>query len=166
MADEEAEALPTDQAGEQPEAEATEGGQDEKPDNRADRVAAWRWKPGQSGNPGGRPKRKPLTDQLLDEVLKVSDDPRAKGMTIVQLLNRALISQALKGNVGAQRELRDRIEGKVPLTLKVGPEVEEESQTDLAITVIDVPSRVLPATAGNGSGHTNGGAGGGNGAGE
>jgi hypothetical protein len=27
-----------------------------------------KWKPGQSGNPGGRPKKKPVTDYLIDQL--------------------------------------------------------------------------------------------------
>ena len=79
------------------------------------------WQPGQSGNPGGRPKKKPLTDayrKALSEL--VAEDIRRKlnleeGATYAEVIARALIQEAVMGKskVSAASELADRTEGRV-----------------------------------------------------
>ena len=65
------------------------------------------WKPGQSGNPSGRPKKKPITE-LYEEMLA---DPE-----FVEQL-RASIRKSVRGGNMAMvlqvREMTDRVEGKV-----------------------------------------------------
>lgn len=103
------------------------------------------WKPGESGNPNGRPtdqrmledlksgKRKDVPAKLMTEaVRKVLDDPLVRA----KLAEKWVLQSAR--NPGYMKQIWERLEGKVPFTLRVGPEVEPESQTDLAITVIDV----------------------------
>ena len=67
-----------------------------------------RFKKGESGNPEGRPKRTRLTDALLSQLAEISADEETKA----ELIARALINQALAGNVQAIREIGDRTEGK------------------------------------------------------
>ncbi len=62
------------------------------------------WKPGQSGNPAGRPKSKPFKDALLKAIQELGLEGAAK----------ALVAKANEGDVGALRELADRLDGKVP----------------------------------------------------
>ena len=67
-----------------------------------------RFKPGQSGNPGGRPKgismSKVLTDELsVEEARKVI---------------RAVVRRAKKGDVKAASLLFDRTDGKAPQPLE------------------------------------------------
>ena len=77
------------------------------------------WKPGQSGNPGGRPKRKVLTDAytaLLDQT--ISPDVARKlqikeSSTYAEVIAMALVREAVKGKVNAAAELADRAEGRV-----------------------------------------------------
>ncbi len=61
------------------------------------------WKPGQSGNPGGRPKRKPLTDAIMRIIDAVGADKFAA----------AVAAKAELGDIAAFREMADRLEGKV-----------------------------------------------------
>lgn len=68
------------------------------------------WKPGQSGNPGGRPKSKPLTDELLRFLEQ--EAPKGKGQTWASLIAEALVKKARRGDVRAITELANRIEGK------------------------------------------------------
>ncbi len=68
------------------------------------------WPKGVSGNPGGRPKTKPLTDVL--EWLLDQEAPGARGRTYAEVIAEALIKQARKGDVRAIAELANRIEGK------------------------------------------------------
>ena len=77
------------------------------------------WKPGQSGNPGGRPKRKVLTDAytaLLDQ--NIPPDLARKlqiseSSTYAEVIAMALVREAVKGKVNAAAELADRAEGRV-----------------------------------------------------
>jgi hypothetical protein len=75
------------------------------------------WKPGQSGNPGGRPKRKPLTDTLLE----VLEDPKE-----CEALVRVWLKRAQKGSVTHLREILDRVEGRVALPMDVSGHVTHE----------------------------------------
>jgi hypothetical protein len=72
------------------------------------------FKPGQSGNPGGRPKKKPVTDAYAR---LMSNPAHADEMA------KALYSQALAGNVQAARELREGIEGKAMQAIRMDGEL-------------------------------------------
>ncbi len=75
--------------------------------------------PGKSGNPSGRPKRKPLTDAYIEQLnqtvppeiarqLKISESS-----TYADVIAMALVREAVKGKVNAAAELADRAEGRV-----------------------------------------------------
>ena len=67
-----------------------------------------RYKPGQSGNPAGRPKNSVTT--LLKNVDEITN----------QKICDKLIELALKGDLPAIREYLDRTDGKVPLPITGG----------------------------------------------
>jgi hypothetical protein len=67
-----------------------------------------RWKPGQSGNPSGRPKKLPITDVLRQELEELGEDGVANDVAIA----RKLIELARQGDLAAIREVTDRTEGK------------------------------------------------------
>jgi hypothetical protein len=68
------------------------------------------WPKGVSGNPGGRPKTKPLTEEI--ERLLEQEAPTSKGQTWASLIAQALLTKACKGDVRAFAELANRVEGK------------------------------------------------------
>ena len=75
------------------------------------------WKPGQSGNPGGRPKKKPLTDAYA-RILKrrvPAEVVRKLGLrghpTYAEMIAMSVAKEAIKGKVQAAAELADRVEG-------------------------------------------------------
>jgi hypothetical protein len=68
------------------------------------------FKPGQSGNPAGRPKKALLSDALRRQLAEAL--PNAPEKTIAEAVARTLIREALGGNVQAIREVGDRSEGK------------------------------------------------------
>jgi Family of unknown function (DUF5681) len=78
----------------------------------AARVAPYKWKPGQSGNPGGRPKKKPLTDELEKMLATVSHDKAGK--TYATRLVEAAVRRAIRKSDYALKEIWERTEGKVP----------------------------------------------------
>ena len=88
------------------------------------------YKPGAEwkGNPGGRPKGKSLTSQLLAELQKnIPDSPEfqkvvkslglKKNPNFLELVARALVVNMAKGNAAAIREVCERTDGKVALPL-------------------------------------------------
>jgi Family of unknown function (DUF5681) len=78
-------------------------------------MKAMQWRPGQSGNTGGRPKLKPISDELrrlLDEPYSGSEK-RFQGMTNVRALAERMWEMAMAGDLRAMQEITDRVEGKV-----------------------------------------------------
>ncbi len=65
-----------------------------------------RWQPGQSGNPKGRPIKRPIGDGLKRLFAKLSD-------LDVEEYNRQLFMKAASGDVQAWEKVADRVDGKV-----------------------------------------------------
>lgn len=63
---------------------------------------------GQSGNPGGRPKRE---WSWSGELAKAVEASAKDGKPIKYHVARSLVAEALKGNVMAQKELMNRMDG-------------------------------------------------------
>jgi hypothetical protein len=76
------------------------------------------WQPGQTGSPGGRPKKKPITDryhrivetELPDDIRRDLGLPR--GATFGDAIALAQARQAIKGETAAAKEMREAIEGR------------------------------------------------------
>lgn len=116
-------------------------------------IEPFRWQKGQSGNPGGRPKRKPISDAytaLLDAI-----DPKT-GLTGAQLVAQAMFLQAFKGNVQAVKEITDRVEGALRQSVDVvfGSMTDEELEEWIAEHLADAGG---PAAGGEAPGDEPGG---------
>lgn len=72
---------------------------------------ATQFKPGQSGNPGGRPKQTPIADALR---VALSDPSE------LEKFISAVLKKAKKGDVKAFQAVSDRIEGKPAQALNLG----------------------------------------------
>jgi hypothetical protein len=70
-----------------------------------------RWQPGQSGNPKGRPPKLLSITGLIKERLDKVDEKTGK--TYAQLVAEKCVELALDGNHEAQKEILNRIDGKV-----------------------------------------------------
>jgi len=83
------------------------------------------WPKGVTGNPGGRPKKSPLTDALTD-MLQSSclDDPAQR--TYAEVIAEMLLKSACRGDIRAVREITDRVEGRPSHSVSV---VTEECST-------------------------------------
>lgn len=85
------------------------------------------WKPGQSGNPGGRPRKNPLTDELVHLLEQTA--PNAQGKSWALVIAEALLKRARSGDVRAFTVLANRIEGKphqsVALDVNANPSLAE-----------------------------------------
>ena len=75
------------------------------------------FKPGECGNPNGRPKRTKLSDALIEKLAAMMPD--APEETIAEGVARVLIEKALSGDVQAIREIGDRTEGKPPRKIEL-----------------------------------------------
>jgi hypothetical protein len=61
------------------------------------------WKPGESGNPGGKPRRKPLTDALELELTP----------EVCKIIAQRMVEKAKEASVPHFSEVADRVEGRV-----------------------------------------------------
>lgn len=103
----------------------------DEPDKKhgAEHLEKYQWPPGQTGNPKGRPKNRPLISdayrKILGQVLPgtpYKDLPRAfkrameemisDGCTVAEFVAMAQMRQALAGRTAAISEIADRTEGK------------------------------------------------------
>ena len=66
-----------------------------------------KWKPGESGNPSGRPKKKPITD-IHERILSNPEHLAAIELATVNALKKGNMAFVLQ-----LREVTDRIEGKI-----------------------------------------------------
>jgi len=86
------------------------------------------WKPGQSGNPSGRPRMQPISDRyahIAEEKLPENIRKKLKlgaGATYGDAVALRTFQAALDGDVVATREIREAIEGKA--AIRVGEERE------------------------------------------
>jgi len=83
------------------------------------------FKPGQSGNPGGRPKKPPITGYVLEQLDKPIPEAMRRNLpeifveiygdtaTFGQMIAFKLIAQAADGDMQAVNAVLDRVEGKV-----------------------------------------------------
>ena len=76
------------------------------------------WKPGQSGNPSGRPKRRPISDAYAEYLQRPAPEKLrqeldlSEGATYADAIAAKLINAACEGRVAEVRELREATEGK------------------------------------------------------
>src|SRR5690348_6679326 len=100
-------------------------------ESSADRIAPWQWQPGQSGNPKGRPKKRPITTEYENILATPAPDVvvdalrrfgAKRGDSWARVIGLAQVRNALMpSGVGAlaARELREACEGKAPRRLEV-----------------------------------------------
>jgi Family of unknown function (DUF5681) len=96
------------------------------------------FKPGKSGNPGGRPKKRPITDRYhegleapLEENIRLALG-LPEGSTNGDAVAKAQIRAAIKGKTYAARELREAIEGKSTQRLEIVGEEGGAVKVDIA----------------------------------
>lgn len=69
------------------------------------------WKPGQSGNPNGRPKKGTAIADCMREYLAGTIDTEGGKITRQQALVKAIFAKAMKGGDAAQRLMLQYIDG-------------------------------------------------------
>lgn len=88
------------------------------------------FKPGQSGNPNGRPKKLPKIDDLLADILGNEEDKDSEAHAILM----GLVKQAKGGNVKAAEILLDRAYGKAKQSIDHTTKGESFNPTPIAFT--------------------------------
>jgi hypothetical protein len=85
---------------------------------RAGGITGKGFQPGQSGNPGGRPKNAPLSHACRELLARaVPGDP--EGRTYSEAIAGTLAERALAGDIRAAQEIADRAEGKPRQSLEI-----------------------------------------------
>ncbi len=74
------------------------------------------WKPGESGNPTGRPSKRNALAPALRTLL---GRKQLDGRTNKQALLEALLETALSGDVQAIKLIFERVDGKVPEPIEI-----------------------------------------------
>ena len=84
-----------------------------------------RWKPGESGNPNGRPVGVPNTKTRLQRLLLLTQDMKnpvtgmVEGFTVAEQMDLAQIIAARKGDTRAYNAIVDRLEGKAAQAMDI-----------------------------------------------
>src|SRR5258708_6267182 len=119
--------------------EPTENSDTKKHD--LEHLKPYQFQPGQSGNPGGKQKTKPMAEALqkeLDTVVK------GKNATKRQLIARKLANMAIAGNIEAIKVVYDRMDGKA---------ISDDLDKSVQILIVNkVPTAVTPVLADSTSG--------------
>ena len=104
---------------------------------------AYQWKPGQSGNPSGRPRGRPSIDELLLEeaarLVKFKVGDKVKHIDRDRALMRKLYDTALQGNLRAMVMVVDRLrQAQAAVAAKADPET---PLTEEEIALLDMLSK-------------------------
>jgi Family of unknown function (DUF5681) len=84
--------------------------------NGAPQLDPYKFKPGQSGNPNGRPKRKTITERMaaIMELDSLEGVTVPEGQCVGDVFARQVVIHACHGRFPYAKELLERLEGKVP----------------------------------------------------
>jgi hypothetical protein len=99
------------------------------------------FKPGQSGNPEGRPKSITLSEAYRKQLAQPVPGDK-EGRTFAEVIASRVVVAAAMGDVGAAREIADRTEGKPRQALDVDMQVHDWRQMarDYGVSEEDVIS--------------------------
>jgi Family of unknown function (DUF5681) len=91
-----------------------------------------RFKPGQSGNPGGRKRGTPNMKTVLEEVLlaeiEMRENGRKRTVSLLEALIKRSVQEGLNGDLRAIKDLLDRYERHSGYELETEAELPEDDQ--------------------------------------
>ena len=102
-----------------------------------------RFKPGQSGNPSGRPQGTSLTARLRKAL-------NADGGRLADEVVRKLVSEAKRGKFNHVKEIFDRVDGSVVQRFKVDDALQDMLKTAERVLERDQYAKLVFALAGHG----------------
>jgi len=85
---------------------------------------------GISGNPNGRPPDTPEEKVVKKATKEFINDYKEKLAEALPKISPVLIAKAIAGDIGAIKEVHDRVMGKAPIDINLG------NQDDLPFTII------------------------------
>ena len=100
-------------------------------------MVAHQFKQGQSGNPGGRPVTKPITDEIKRFL---ATKVPGKKQTYLEKFAREAVLRAIKRSDVMMREVFSRIEGP----LRVEPRADDITQVGVRVIIDDMPRPTPP----------------------
>lgn len=89
------------------------------------------WKPGQSGNPSGRPRGSKSGTAALRRMARQFVDSKS-GLSAEELIASKLIAAAIDGNLQAIKEYYDRLEGRPGVRVELETEIMDWREKALA----------------------------------
>lgn len=89
------------------------------------------YKPGQSGNPAGRPKKLPALDEILANVLGQTKEVNGEQITAAEAIVRKLFQQAASGSIQAAKLLLERGYGLSKQTIDIKGDLQTGPKMDL-----------------------------------
>jgi len=115
----------------------------EKQRRNSENLTSWKWKPGVSGNPAGRPPKDQCCRAILADICaqtpysatataKEKRDRRSN----LEILLFKLVSMAIHGNLKAAEIVLDRLYGKPTQPIDQHT-TNEDKKLDITVTVID-----------------------------
>jgi hypothetical protein len=108
------------------------------------------WPKGVSGNPGGRPRKRLISDEL--ERLLQQEAPSAAGKTWAAAIAEVLLAQALNGDVRAIAEVANRVEGKplqaMDLHLDPSNDIQNLTEEELNQRIAELERQLFPTRNG------------------
>lgn len=106
------------------------------------------WKPGQSGNPAGRPRKRPLSDAYLrvlespapaDMVVALRQFGIRPGARWADILAVGMVKAAAHGDAAAAKEITNRLEGRVPVAVQI----DSDTKVNIAVSFEAPPGEVI-----------------------
>ena len=94
-----------------------------------------RFKPGQSGNPSGRPKKKPITE-IFEAILAKAANRKEIAETILSTLTSGRMAGVL-----LLREMAERVEGKVTQPVDVTGSITDLTDEELKLRLQELISK-------------------------
>lgn len=101
---------------------------------------ATQFKPGDSGNPGGRPKKTPYTEahRKIAEFIGLGELNFLPTDTIAECVAKIMAREALKGKVNAAKEIADRTDGTPRQTVEISGQYGTSVQVEAKLTAGDL----------------------------
>ncbi len=94
------------------------------------------FQPGQSGNPGGRP-RSALMSQALRAALEREPGEKWRPQTEAEAIAESLVREARRGSVKAATLIADRTEGRARQQIEISNSLDRESDDEILAKLLE-----------------------------
>jgi len=102
---------------------------------RAEHLRAYQFQPGESGNPGGRPRTAVVRRVLLELLTDSDGEPSPELRALAKAVYELAVGKSKRGNVRAFEAIRDTVDGRP------GP-AEDVEQARIEVNIVGWPRRL------------------------